>query len=76
LKPALESADCKEEGLVSSLLIYMGLLKVLKTVASSGVGGGGGGERRQRERLHGFPQRWQFLEKELHSDRETVNINF
>jgi len=28
LKTAFESAECKEEGLVSSLLIYMGLLKV------------------------------------------------
>nr|XP_058971510.1 ran GTPase-activating protein 1-like [Pocillopora verrucosa] len=27
LKPALESADCKEEWLISSLLIHMGLLK-------------------------------------------------
>lgn len=30
LKPALESADCKEEWLISSLLIHMGLLKVLE----------------------------------------------
>ena len=31
LKTAFESSECKEEGLVSFLLIHMGLLKVGKS---------------------------------------------